>query len=454
MQRFKDLARLDEQIKRAGLNAAGPNAAGPNAAGTSEETRAKRAGIAQLLARRGNLKAKLGLAQSAVLDLLRAQAQLANLDQDESATSLGSLQERFKETIASRSPMPFTLNAQLGEAFRIEARDVFLSSAEGGRDFHTGTMRSVDCFTRALNDLEAQESSRDATVPDLSFGKASEYRAWILAHRGAALTTKIWILLVGGKSDPALYKSAEQDLHRALDMHPTYAWCRRVLAVLLTLRDQGSDHDDASKLLLGSGAVDPSQQSALQRSLSLLSYISANGKGNPRSLDQREAAARRAVDDATLALKNDPDDFMSKYVSAASLDWLQENATPSADAEHWIPGEDHVSAAIDGAVTHCQNALSQASACLIGALRLRQKNLRKLGQVTEAEAEETRLDALHAMLQHFRIDLETAAIILRDPNLRELLGEVSAPPNRPQLPNLLLPFAPFAKDAWLSLTIE
>jgi hypothetical protein len=452
MTLFSKLAMLDHEVLDLQPHPR-PDKPDPSNPALGREERARRERLALKLAERGNLKTQLCLPQLAVLDLMRAQAQHANLDRDENDSTLGDLRDRFDSNV--EKPAPFALNAQLGEALRLEARDVFLSSPGGAPDFHLNIGRSIACFTRALKDLSSLVAG--AALPrQLEFGKPSEYKAWILAHRGAALTAKIWILLVGGKTVDPLFMQAEGDLRAALDNHPTYAWARRFLAVLLTLKAGPEDLARATRLLETTDSIDPNQESSLHQSLALLSYMAATEAGSTER-PRRRAAAMRAIEEAVLATNIDPDKCMAPYFAAASLVWLldddRKNGAGESDEERTLVTEENSSAAIDSAVVHAQNALSQATACLIGALKLRQRLAKNSDQgTTDAAAEDARIKALAAVFKSSYMDLETAAIILRDPNLADLGQPIANDGAQSPLRSFTDPYC--SSDAYLDLKID
>lgn len=311
----------------------------------------------------GHLQSDLGFPTTGLEDLLRAYALhctssgqsvdvRAIADADLSALTRALVDDKPTFPIAST---PFDLASQLGEAFRIYARDVqFSTNNQFGIALRTVQL-SVQCFTHAIQNASTEHESQ---------------YAWALAHRGASLTLGYWLFnalpdqtsevsnAFGVPDKEALFQLAKKDYEDALRRQPGYRWCRRSLAFLITL--EGVDFDKARQHLDVARSDNQGLDSSLERSVAIL-FLNLAGQ----SPAQSSLRAKQSLAAAAEAMRLDPEESIAAYFAAASLTILAEKDEEDGKKNPRLLNR--AKSAVECARARSMNAISQACAALIGA---------------------------------------------------------------------------------------
>lgn len=381
----------------------------------------------------GHLESDLGFPATGLEDVLRAYALLRDKTLDLDRLAAMSLQDLLAQYVKKGEPFPvdetpFELAAQLGEGFRLYARDVDFSEDSADLSQTVETMqRSVRCFDHAV-----EKCSTDRV----------EQHAWVLAHRGAARTMGYWLkqtlgttaggTVFGAGSITDLFGQAKRDFDAALRLRPNYPWCRRFLAFLHTL--EGSDFEKACSQLEQARPNGEATDSSLERSMALL-FLNLAGQ-SPETEKER---AKQALASATEAMRQNPEEFMASYCAAASMSILAQGSAATSQTHR------SALAAIASARLRSNNAVSQAYATLIALSVLESALSCSCAKAAEAlsgtkaarpdHQETAELCQRYVMwAQKVKPDLETRVVfdreILRlkklkdvDPELREQLGQ-------------------------------
>lgn len=340
------------------------------------------------LVARGALQSDLGLATAGLEDLLRAyvhhKSQTKEPDPRLGQQKLSDLLPVYEK----KSPQgPAWLVAQLGEAFRIYARDVSLSKTDPS-EVNRFSKHALDCFNNAIAEH-----------------RAGDGLAWMEAHCAAVYTMRYWMSLVkNGQGDRKLFEGAENGFEAAISASPNgYVWATRFLAFLYALRGASLEpqgHADyvkqARERLSQVETQDKYDQSSLNRSIAML-YSYDTFLPN-LAHDSREASADESISRALQAVEQDPEDFMASYFGAASLWWLARHGKSNAAYR------DRLEATLEGAQIRSINALSQAATTLAGIAVMR--NDKELAGVAMK------------LFETIPPDLETRAMMSLDPVFR------------------------------------
>lgn len=195
--------------------------------------------------------------------------------------------------------------AQLGEAYRCVARDNFplLMKRERYDELLALTEKAELSFTHVLSDESHQDD------------------AWALAHRGAARALIYVVQLHKAQQQGSRRASsgegydvlAEQDFQQAISLNPGYSWALASYGFLLTLKKQFSA---ARGLADRAAATDTFHRLHIARTMAQLSYY--------------EEQYDRAITEASEAVRANPEDFLARYILAASM--VQRDDTPLAHA--------------------------------------------------------------------------------------------------------------------------
>jgi hypothetical protein len=325
---------------------------------------------------------------------------------------------------------PYTPDAELGEAFRIFARDELLSkqrsnsAPDGAQDLIDAARYSIDSFERALRYSNATARGTDLT----------RFRVWIIAHRASTFTMLYWL---AGSANPTLelnrfahlsvadqacldwlFQQADDGFSRALEELPSYDWGVKFRAVLLALRggpagrNGPSDFFRARRLLQAgfqpdaksNASTEPQahfQQASFWRSLSTLYAYDTVSSSAP---DESVEAAERSINAGIEAVRLDPDEYRGAYFAVASHWFLARKSQLSLEDK--AAYEANLQASLDAASVRARNALSQALAALAG--------LQDLQYLVDETSPRDGVD-YYALLDKFHADWESRAIFARDP---------------------------------------
>ncbi|ACY17120.1 tetratricopeptide repeat protein [Haliangium ochraceum] len=202
--------------------------------------------------------------------------------------------------------------AHLAEAHRLSARD-FLRSLPPRRFLaHIAGARAALATLREL---------------------VGRPRPWIAAHEAAVDVHQVCRLLsidLGGQTELAalartadaaqvreierLYERAEQRLREALAAEPGYAWAKRFLAYVLTMR---GSFEAAAALIDELSAAAGREDAPSACMMSLLCRYAAAQKGEGQG-EERERLLQRALSASMVAAQDNHEDFMAAYAHAAS----------------------------------------------------------------------------------------------------------------------------------------
>lgn len=303
--------------------------------------------------RLGHLKSDLGFPSSGLADVLRAYSLYKNPAEDRDKLATVTLAELAGEHLSGDvfpvPGTPFELAVQLGEGLRLYARDVEFSKDSTKL---AATLRiialSLKCFDYALTSCSTDRVDQ---------------QAWLLAHRGAALTMLFWVRDAldpkAVKEKRELFESAKRNFDDALKLQPKYAWCRRFLAFLLTL--EGSDFEKAEAQLEEARADGAANDSSLERSRAIL-FLNLAGE---TSREEQYERARQSLDAATEAVRLNTEDNVGAYFAAASLSVLAGEQRASEPVALGTRRYQDALSAVESARIRSKNAMSQSYATLL-----------------------------------------------------------------------------------------
>ncbi|HET6339757.1 MAG TPA: hypothetical protein VFG30_41385 [Polyangiales bacterium] len=378
------------------------------------------------LSQRARVQADLGLARNALEDSIRAY-----LDEvGEFDTLLSRILEDFKSTSANLKPAQpadatFALSARLGESLRVYIRDVVLSRPPQDEPNMVDAIEcSVYLFTQAETELLR---AREGDVPD-----DDTQLAWIRAHRGAARALHYWMLLTNGSSDAgSRFEKAKQDFARTQQQNGApYVWSTRFLAYLYSLRAEPGDFEQARQLLERVMQFDSSLQSSINRSLAMLFSYEAAATGLDATV--RRDAARAGVNAGATATREDAEDYVAAYFTAANW-WLLAMCEPDQQKRE-IHQKGH-RAAIESARARSMNAISQALVTLAGLQLMESltpaacETSAQTPPIQEDKATQDVIQLLDSLQLVFPLDLETRLIFRRDPvwsTIKRFMPEIYA----------------------------
>lgn len=195
--------------------------------------------------------------------------------------------------------------AQLGEAYRCVARDSFpfLMKKERYDELLALTEKAELAFTHVLADDSHQDD------------------AWALAHRGAARALIYVVQLHKAQQQGSRRASAgagydvlaEQDFQQAISLNPGYSWALASYGFLLTLKKQFG----AARVLADrAAATDTFHRLHIARTMAQLFYY--------------EEQWDQAITQGSEAVRANPEDFLARYILAASM--VQRDDSPLAHA--------------------------------------------------------------------------------------------------------------------------
>jgi len=360
----------------------------------------------------GHRKVSLGFATAGLRDLLIATDAL-NCEQ---APAPGDLDDALADVLergaAGLSDDPSIL-AKFGEALRVYARDVQLSRAQDKLLGRT-VKASIECFDKALASYSDQV-------------ELAAEKAWLLAHRGAALMMIYWLDIIrpGATGDNELFEACKADFEAACALKSQYTWSIQFNAFLHALRGEVGDFDYAVERLKSLPA-ETRARPTIQRSLAMLYSYNAAPKSEKASVEERRDAAQASLNAALNAQKDDQDEFLGSYSGAASS-WALFDMAPGdlkgnkdEDKEKQRLLQD-AQASCETAEIRARNAISQALVALVGLTFVRGKLAQATGDEAALKAAGTDSQALQLLIKksQFR-DLESQAMVRRDPVWRSI----------------------------------
>ena len=289
------------------------------------------ASLIQALADRGILQTNLGFASGGLLDLLTAyfheknpQAAVKPANEMTTDSQLQIYLDAARKA-DDHDEIRFSyswLEARLGEALRVYARDILLSKPmpkdreemQSIAKYLKHTIdASIDCFACA----EAYTTAQN--LP------------WIGAHRAAALTMKYWTELASGPASDKIdeiAKDAEERFKVAVAGYdPKNPWCKRFYAFLLALRGKNGDFRQASQLLEECLGVLQYHDSTIDRHQAMLFNYDTQ---NPSEEVSRRAALA-SLDKSLQAVRADSEDYIASSFGTSSLFALSYVCEPSND---------------------------------------------------------------------------------------------------------------------------
>lgn len=348
--------------------------------------------------RLGHQKSLAGLARAGLEDSLRAYAAATA----EAALPVEALQAKGSEELwrlVAPADFPsekagFAVLVQLGEAFRIHARDLDISSVRGALHKTLRTIHlSVKCFEKAL---------------ELSSKPAEAQLAWAYAHCGAAYTTLFWIeKALAAKNtvpkDP--FSTARKCFESAIRLDSKYVWALQFDAFLLTIHGTPADFDNAKTLLHKAKAAGATNTPVMDRSLAILNFNLMGAEPAAKRARLRASAAH-----GLAAMRADTEECPAAFFVSASMAVL-------AKTEHATKHvyEQTVASAIQSARTRATNIISQAAASLVGLAAL-ETYLSGSCQVNERQPYREWLD----LAKKIQPDLETRVVF--DHAMRQVLA--------------------------------
>lgn len=327
------------------------------------------AALVQALADRGILQTNLGFASAGLLDLLTAyfheknpQALVKQANEMTVDEQLNVYLDAARVAGKKHDDIAFSyswLEARLGEALRVYARDILLSQPMP-RD-HDQMLIIADHLKRTI----------DASIACFDFAEAyttAENLPWIGAHCAAALTMKYWTELASGvdAEDDVLVgiaKHAEDKFKAAVTGYEANnPWCKRFYAFLLALRGRNGDFRQASQFLEECLGALPYHDSTIDRHQAMLfNYDTQNDNG-----EIARRAALSSLDKSLQAVRADSEDYIASSFGTSSLFALSYVCEPSNDKE---AGDQRtlrkaLPAALEAARVRSINTISQARATL------------------------------------------------------------------------------------------
>lgn len=365
-------------------------------------------GFGRLHAQRGQLKAEFGAVTEALKDLLRAYIAHAG-ESDGNVNSVAELRSKQQaiEATERASSVPSSVRARLAETARRYAGEVLINF---DRSFPGGSSLSIGDAAAAVADYLAWSITLfDRVLTDSELAALPDTRAWVLAHRGAARTTLLWLTLAAGGQDGKAFDKAGEDFDEAarLSSKRPYEWNSAFHAVFLTLRRDLDGALDKLKQMRD----ETKQASVLSSRAMVESYISVSKEVSPEA--QRQAA-RASINTALLSTRADAERTFAYYTAAVSR-WRL--ATLSEDAEDQKRQFDNLWPAIDAARLAAQSAASQACISLVGLYVIQALEFGRRGMDDERDK---KLDLAARTLDNFlasggQIDLEAWAMVSNDP---------------------------------------